>query len=143
MNKQMNCSLTFQLRYRLDALIVTVKLRNTPLMVIFCFFFRSQSNLTRWLCSRVEPFNTRCVERRPDGCTRRPLTYTLIVLEPKFLVNKESANFNVLIERGRKVNSISPYNMNYTFLLKVLTIAATSLLKKWPCFRAEDKKRLS
>ena len=35
----------------------------------------------------------------------QPLIHTLAVLEPNFLVNEESANFNVLIERGRTVKA--------------------------------------
>jgi hypothetical protein len=50
----------------------------------------------------------------------QPLTYTLTVLEPNFLVNKESANFNVIIERGRKVKA-APWTVSSFFILKFLS----------------------
>jgi len=50
----------------------------------------------------------------------QPLTYTLTVLEPNLLVNKESANFNVVIERGRKVKA-APWTVSSFFILKFLS----------------------
>jgi hypothetical protein len=48
----------------------------------------------------------------------RPLTYTLTVLEPNFLVNKESANFNVVIEPGRRVKA-APWTVSSFFIFEI------------------------
>ena len=49
----------------------------------------------------------------------QPLTYTLTVLEPNLLVNKESANFNVIIERGRKIKA-APWTASSFFIFQIL-----------------------